>query len=94
MKPICIPCQRFFKVIKNDYYFTEGSPAIRGTNPGIEEKERWQPYRVWAGDQYKCPGCGTEIVSGIGHGPLAIKHEPDFKAKHSSLGADRLQVNG
>lgn len=94
MKPICIPCQRFFKVIKNDYYFTEGSPATRGTNPAIADKGHWKPYRIWAGDQYKCPGCGTEIISGIGHGPLAIQHEPDFKAKHTSLGADRLQVNG
>ena len=94
MRPICIPCQRFFKVIKNDYYFTEGCPATRGTNPEIADKGHWKPYRIWAGDQYKCPGCGAEIVSGIGHGPLGEKHDLDFKAKHTSLGADRLQVNG
>ncbi len=94
MRPICIPCQRFFKVIKNDYYFTEGCPATRGTNPAIADKGHWKPYRIWAGDQYKCPGCGAEIVSGIGHGPLGEKHEPDFEAKHTSLGANRLQVNG
>lgn len=88
MKPICIPCQRFFKVIKNDYYFTEGCPDPPG------QVEHWKPYRIWAGDQWKCPGCGAEIVSGIGHSPLALKHEPDFKEKHSALGADRLQVNG
>lgn len=55
--------------------------------------ERWQPYKVWSGDLWRCPGCGIEIISGFGAFPLAERHHHDFAHVIEHTGAMRLQVN-
>ena len=78
MKPICVPCQRFFRAKQNGYYFIEGMPREGRPEPGTSEAEKWTPYKVWVGDLWECQGCGATIVSGVGRGPLAEHYQPDF----------------
>lgn len=93
MKPVCVPCKRFFRVKKSGFYFLEGMPKTSGARPGVEEPENWQPYKLWAGDRYECQGCGAVILSGFGHSPIAERHHDDFEEMVKCTGADRLQVN-
>ena len=92
MKPICVPCQRFFRMIKTGFYFLEGMPEGNAA-PGTKEAEKWKPYKLWAGDKWKCEGCGAVILSGFGMSPIAVQHEPDFQDKIKRLGANQFQVN-
>lgn len=93
LKPVCVPCQRFFRMKKGGFYFTEGMPIGSDVAPGTAEPEKWVPYKVWAGDLWKCQGCGAEILSGFGHNPIATQHEDKFGDLRMMLGADRYQVN-
>lgn len=93
MKPICTGCQRFFKIIKTGYYFTEGMPVANGAGPGRMEPEKWRPYKVWVADLWACPDCGHQILSGFGKGPIAEHYEPNFETIRAKLKADQFQVN-
>lgn len=93
MKPVCIPCQRFFRCEKIGYYFIEGMPKHNGALPGTMEPENWQPYKVWVGDRWRCEGCGAEIISGFGLAPLSEHYQPDFATIAERTGATQLQVN-
>jgi hypothetical protein len=94
LKPICIPCQRFFRVKKSGFYFTEGMPIGDGrAAPGTTEPEKWKPYKIWSGDRWECEGCGAQIVSGVGLSPISVQHKTDFNDYMKSLGADQFQVN-
>lgn len=98
LKPVCIPCQRFFRCIKTGFYFTEGMPKGRDPEqgpvpPGTSHPELWEPYKVWSGDKYRCEGCGAEIVSGFGRNPIRVQHEEDFAEVAKTIGADKYQVN-
>lgn len=97
MKPICVPCQRFYRPAKTGYYFIEAMPrpTVDGhrAQSGTAEPDAWEPYKVWGGDLWRCEGCGAEIVSGVGHYPVAERHEPDFQAVVDRLTADQLIVN-
>ena len=93
MRPICIPCQRFYVVTKTGFYFIEGMPIDNDAKPGTEDADRWRPYKLWVGDKFECPGCNAEIVSGFGGGPISTHHEPDFHERVRQHGADQLQVN-
>jgi hypothetical protein len=87
MKPVCIACQRFYRVKKNGHFFIEAMPTevpACGTQdrhmavPGKSEVAFWKPYKLWSGDLWECPGCGTQTVSGVGRGPVAEHFQPDF----------------
>lgn len=93
MKPVCIPCQRFFRCVKNGFYFIEGMPDGNNVLPGTVEAARWKPYKLWTGDKWRCEGCGAEIVSGFGREPIAEHYQPDFSERVQRLGAEQLQVN-
>lgn len=93
MKPICVPCQRFFRAKKNGFYFIEGMPRVNGAQPGTSEPEKWQPYKLWVGDRWECEGCGAVILSGVGQAPIAEHYQDGFSEKVTALGADQLQVN-
>lgn len=95
MKPVCVPCQRFFRMKKSGFYFIEGMPADGARRPaaGTAEPENWKPYKVWVADKWQCEGCGAEILSGFGNGPLAEHYQPEFKAMIERTHADQLQVN-
>ena len=94
MKPICMPCQCFFRPKKTGYYFIEGYPIgeTDDVQPGTATPDRWKPYKIWHGDIWRCEGCGAEIISGVGREPISVHHMPDFAKLKSQLGAD-FQVN-
>lgn len=93
MKPICVPCQRFFRMKQCGFYFIEGMPIGRDVVPGTAAPEQWRPYKVWAGDRWECEGCGTVILSGFGRERIAEHYEPDFADRVKRLNADQFQVN-
>lgn len=93
MKPICVPCQRFYRPTKNGTYFMEGMPKHNDAAPGTAEPEQWQPYKLWSGDKWRCRGCGSEIIVGVGFVQVAEHYEPGFAEKVTQLGGDELQIN-
>lgn len=92
MKPICMRCHRFFRMKKAGFYFLEGMPE-RNAAPGNAEPEKWKPYKLWAGDQWECHGCGTTILSGFGNNRIAEHYEDNFSDTVKKLGGDQFQVN-
>lgn len=93
MRPVCVPCQRFFKCKKNNFTFTEGMPVDELARPGNDDCAMWQPYKVWTSDRYECEGCGAVILTGFSQQPLAEHYQPDFADKVKRYGADQFQVN-
>lgn len=93
MKPICVPCQRFFQPKKNGFAFIEGHPIAGSPAPGVSEPEKWRPYKLWEGDEWECKGCGAMIVVGCGSNPIAEHYEENFRERVKSFGGDQLQVN-
>lgn len=93
-KPVCFPCQRFFRPEKNGFWFTEGMPVGPGrAAPGTAEPEKWKPYKMWQGDIWKCQGCGATIISGTAIEPAGVQHQDGFKELAEQLGANKYQVN-
>lgn len=93
MKPVCVPCQRFFRCVKTGFYFIEAMPKENKALPGTAEPEQWTPYKVWVGDKWQCEGCGAEILSGFGQGPITEHWHEDFQYWVDQTQADQLQVN-
>lgn len=93
MKPVCVPCQRFFRMEKSGFYFIEGMPIGNDAQPGTAEPAKWRPYKLWVGDKWRCEGCGAEILSGFGRERIAEHYESDFPDRVAALGASQLQVN-
>ena len=91
-KPVCVPCQRFFRPKKNGLAWVEGMPIESGALPGTAEPEKWQPYKLWNSDLMECEGCGAQIIVGHGLKPLSIQHEDEFASRVESWGAT-LQIN-
>lgn len=92
MKPICVPCQRFFRPKKNDFPFIEGMPDTNDVQPGTIEPQRWKPYKLWFGDKWECEGCGAVIVVGVARQPLIEHFEKEFDAVVARYRPE-LQVN-
>jgi hypothetical protein len=82
-------------MVKSGYYFIEGMPTPGASRalPGNEEPERWEPYKLWAGDKWECEGCGAVILSGFGREAITEQYKPDFADTVKRLGADQFQVN-
>lgn len=101
MKPICVACSRFYRPEKTGYYFLEGMPGpvpsgddsdnLRTAVPGLSEAAHWSPYKLWCGDLWRCPGCGHQIISGVGREPVAEHYEKDFAEQTAN--PDLFQVN-
>jgi len=92
MNPICVPCERFFRVKKTGFHFMEGMPTSNDAPPGRKEPENWKPYKLWVGDLFECPECGSQVVSGFGLGPIREHYQEDFEETRRLLMAE-LQVN-
>lgn len=92
LKPICKPCQRFYRPEKNGFTFIEGMPKDNSAYPGTTEPEMWVPYKIWRGDLWKCQGCGNEIIVGVAREPIAEHYEAGFKDLIENLGIE-YQVN-
>ena len=93
MKPICVPCQRFYRPKKTGFYFIESMPIYNGAPSGNSHPELWRPYKIWSGDLWECLGCGHQTISGVGVNPISIKHEPDFEMIAEKLKAIQFEVN-
>ena len=87
MKPICVKCQRFFKIERNGVVFIESMPIGEKVPPGTAEPHNWTPYKLWVGDLWHCPGCGAQTISGVGSQPIAEHFQDSFseKAKRSEF---------
>ena len=68
-KSVCVKCGLELSITKN------GNPVVLMFN------EPKQPYEVWFGDLWTCPGCGGQIVSGFANVPFAEHWQPDFQKK-------------
>lgn len=64
---VCVPCGVFFKVEKNGVSFVEG----------FGDGQR-RPYKLWMGDRYECPRCGTQVIAGLGLNPVAEHYQKEF----------------
>jgi hypothetical protein len=87
LKPICVSCQRFYRPSRNGVYFLEGMPGENGVKPGRVEAWRWKNYKLWAGDEWQCPGCASTIIVGVPHQHIAEHYQPDFEEKVRAFGA-------
>lgn len=92
MKPICVPCQRFFRPKNTGKPFVEGMPSENGAPAGRAHPEQWRPYKLWMGDEWGCPDCGATIVVGVGLNPIAEHYQPEFGAAVARW-APSLQIN-
>ncbi len=97
MKPICVKCQQFYRVQTTGFVFIEGMPTAHepGTAralPGNATPEKWQDYKLWSGDFWKCQGCGHELISGVGQCPISEHYRDDFQGWKERLGAS-FRVN-
>ena len=51
---------------------TELRPSHNGTL--VIETASFGPYKVWASDCWKCPGCGFEVAAGFSDQPIRQDH--------------------
>jgi hypothetical protein len=75
---------------KSGLAFLEGMPEE--TSGPASGHVKWVPYKLWLGDLWKCPGCGTELISGTGRNPISEHYLPDFSEKVKNYGP-KLQVD-
>ena len=91
LKPICVSCERFYRPKKTGRYFVEGFPTHNEAKKGKAEPESWRPYKLWMGDEWECPDCGSLIIVGTGLQHIAEHYQPKFKAMvENSPGSDLL----
>lgn len=67
---VCVNCQLEMKPLK--------------TGAFVEEMAAKEPYKVWAGDAFKCECCGATVVTRFGSGAVA-EH---FQEKYQRFAAD------
>jgi hypothetical protein len=92
MKPICVPCERFYRPKKNGFSFLEGMPKSNQAPSGKEHSDLWDDYKLWHGDLWQCPGCSHQIIVGVGSGPISEHYLPDFAGRVKSF-APAFRVN-
>ncbi len=66
--PICVKCRLVMTIKKTGVDVEHMADAER-------------PYQIWMGDIYSCRSCGTEIVCGFGHTPVAEHFQTERYAK-------------
>lgn len=93
MKPICVPCQRFYRPEKNGFCFMEQMPIARDALPGLAKPESWVPYKLWRGDLWQCPDCGHQLISGVAFSPIAEHYQPGFEQAVNETGIPLLKIN-
>lgn len=80
---VCIGCKVEMQCDKNQH-----GVELTSSVGGVE----LQPYQIWDGDRYACPGCGVEIVVGFGRGPIAETFNEDYARVKARYGEDFTQV--
>lgn len=92
LKPICIPCQRFYRPEKNGQIVLEGAPIL-SARPGTIDSHLWAPYKLWRADRWRCEGCGHEIVCGSALAPFSERHHPTFSLELNRFSDQLVRVN-
>jgi hypothetical protein len=96
LKPICVQCQRFYRMKKSGFAFFEGMPIATDNEariePGTEHADHWKPYKLWSGDLWSCEGCNHHIIVGTGTFPISEHYKPEFTKVAARYGAT-FQVN-
>jgi len=93
MKPICVPCQRFFRPKRNGFHFLEGMSTSMEAKPGKAERRKWKPYKLWVGDLWECRDCKAQIVVGVPLVEISEHYKDDFLEEVHRRNATQLQVN-
>lgn len=83
MRPICVPCGRFFFPKKNGIAFVEN----------MNKSGQQTPYKLWLGDSWECRGCGASIIVGAGTTAVSEHYMEDFAQKMNSYNP-KVFVNG
>ena len=73
--PVCVPCQRFFRPSHNGVTWEE----LRQ-----DGGDRLAPYRLWMGDEWACPECGTRIIVGHGAVPIAEHYQEGYERQKTA----------
>lgn len=67
---VCTKCELQMRPAKT------GQPVELMTTDG--------PYQFSMGDKYACPGCGVEVISGLGK-PIAEHYQPAYEVTRESF---------
>ncbi len=64
MRPVCVKCQRYFKIKRNGVVVEEGMPT-----PPLQDgkSDRWVPYKLYMADLYECERCKGQLAITSGH---------------------------
>jgi hypothetical protein len=65
-------CGRFYQVERNSITVEE-----------LDELGR--PYKLWDADLWRCPSCGTTLVTGFGRQPIAEHWQPTYREQRARL---------
>jgi hypothetical protein len=78
-KPVCVKCACYFHVEKNGIYYMEMRPIEHGAPRGNEDPGKWEYYKLWRADLWKCPICKHELISGSGWDPVWQDYLPGIE---------------
>ena len=93
LKPICVPCERFYRPKKNGYAFMEGMPLSNDPKIGRGKgASGWAPYKLWMGDLWECPTCGHQTIVETGAQPIAEHYQLGFNLALERFGNPTLLV--
>ena len=70
---ICVRCEVALKIQRNGVALIE----MFADPP--------RPYKIWMADQWQCPKCLIEMVSGAGQGPIAEHFQDGFEEVLSNI---------
>jgi hypothetical protein len=92
-KPVCVKCQRFFRMTRSGKTVLEQMPANGSAPPGASCPEAWRPYKLWKADLWTCPSCGFELASGFGARAFHERHKEGFAADLEKARPSMITVN-
>lgn len=92
-KPVCVKCQRFFRMTKAGKPVLEQMPVAGSAAPGTACPTDWRPYKLWQADLWTCQGCGFQLVTGFGKQAVAERYEDGFKDELGKVKANMVTVN-
>jgi len=67
MAPVCVECRLAMRPLKNGVV--------------VEEMSDSESYKLWLADSWKCPSCGSRVITGFAREPLSEHFMPTHQAK-------------
>ena len=93
MKPVCVPCRRFYRPKNIGLRFIEGMPKEGNPRPGLIDKGSWVAYKLWCGDLWECAGCRSTVIVGVGLKPISDHYKPDFSERVAECPEPIIKIN-